>query len=139
MHAGEQEKAMAERRSFSRQKSFLQGRIYYNNRRASADCLVRDVSEAGARLVFAGAVTLPNVFEVYLSNKEEVRRAKIEWRKGNEIGICFGFDDAADAGALAASTDLFGRVLKLERECASLKRTVSELRADIRRMNSEMV
>ena len=129
---------MVERRSLSRQKSFLQGRIYYNNRRASADCLVRDVSDAGARLVFAGAVTIPDVFELYLSNKEEVRRAKIEWRKGNEIGVGFGFDDAAETGALAASTDLFGRVLKLERECASLKRTVSELRTDIRRMTSEM-
>jgi hypothetical protein len=125
---------MAERRSFSRQKSFLQGRIYYNNRRSSIDCLVRDVSDAGAKLVFSGATTVPEVFELYLSNKQEVRRAKVQWRKGDEMGVEFGFDeDAADAGALAASTDLFGRVLKLEREHASLKHVVTELRADIRR------
>jgi hypothetical protein len=135
---GEMGIPMAERRSSSRQRSFLQGRIYYNNRRSSVDCLVRDVSDAGAKLVFAGAVTIPDVVELYLSNKEEVRRARIEWRKGDETGVSFRFEDSADAGALAASTDLFGRVLKLERECASLKRVVSELRADIRRMNSEM-
>ena len=126
---GEMGIPMAERRSSSR----------YNNRRSSVDCLVRDVSDAGAKLVFAGAVTIPDVVELYLSNKEEVRRARIEWRKGDETGVSFRFEDSADAAALAASTDLFGRVLKLERECASLKRVVSELRADIRRMNSEMV
>jgi hypothetical protein len=130
---------MPERRSLSRQKSFLQGRIYYNNRRSSVDCLVRDVSDVGAKLVFAGAVTVPDVVELYLSNKEEVRRAKVEWRKGNETGVSFDFENSADAGAIAASTDLFGRVLKIERECASLRRVISELRADIRRMSSETV
>jgi hypothetical protein len=129
---------MPERRTSSRQKSFLQGRIYYNNRRSSLDCLVRDVSDTGARLVFSGPVSVPDVVEVYLSNKDEVRRAKVQWRKGGEMGVGFG-EDPADAGAMAASTDLFARVLKLERECASLKRTVSELRADIRRMSSEPV
>ena len=40
---------MKERRSSARQKSFLQGRIYFNNRRSSVDCLIRDYSETGAR------------------------------------------------------------------------------------------
>jgi hypothetical protein len=130
---------MPERRTSSRHKSFLQGRVYYNNHCSSVDCLVRDVSDTGAKLVFGEAVTIPDVVELYLSNKDETRRAKVQWRKGHEMGVGFGFDDAADATTAAASTDLFGRVLKLERECASLKRTVSELRADIRRMSSEPV
>jgi hypothetical protein len=54
------------------------------------------------------------------------------------MGVDFN-DDPAEAGMTAASGDLIGRVLKLERECASLKRTVNELRADIRRMSSEPV
>ena len=99
---GEMGIPMAERRSSSR----------YNNRRSSVDCLVRDVSDAGAKLVFAGAVTIPDVVELYLSNKEEVRRARIEWRKSDETGVSFRFEDSADAAALAASTDLFGGVLK---------------------------
>jgi hypothetical protein len=127
---------MPERRTSSRQKSFLQGRVNYNNRRSSVDCLVRDVSDTGAKLVFSGPVSVPEVVELYLSNKDEVRRAKVQWRKGDEMGVDFAVNDA---DAMAASTDLFGRVLKLERECASLKRVVSELRADIRRMSSEPV
>ena len=42
---------MAERRTAARKKSFLQGRVYYNHHRSSLDCLVRDISEEGARLV----------------------------------------------------------------------------------------
>jgi hypothetical protein len=127
---------MPERRITSRQKSFLQGRIYYNHRRSSVDCLVRDVSDTGAKLVFGGTVTIPDVVELYLSNKDEVRRAKVQWRKGNEMGVDFN-DDPADAGT--ASGDLIGRVIKLERECASLKRVVNELRTEMRRMTSEPV
>src|SRR4051812_14497247 len=78
---------MPERRSSTRQKSFLQGRIYYNNRRASVDCLVRDISDTGAKLVFSSAVTIPDVVEIYLSNKDEVRRARVQWRRGDEVGI----------------------------------------------------
>jgi hypothetical protein len=89
--------------------------------------------------VFAGPITLPDIFEIYLSNKEEVRRAKIQWRRGNEMGVDFGFDDPTDVASLAASTDLFARVLKLEGQCASLKRLVSDVRAEMRKMRSETV
>ena len=127
---------MPERRSSTRQKSFLQGRIYYNNRRASVDCLVRDISDTGAKLVFSGAVTIPDVVEIYLSNKEEVRRARVQWRRGDEAGIDFIFDGAADTGTSAGSTDLLGRVFKLESECASLKRAVRDLRAEMRKLSA---
>jgi hypothetical protein len=127
---------MPERRITSRQKSFLQGRIFYNHRRSSVDCLVRDVSDTGAKLVFGGTVNIPDVVELYHSNTDEVRRAKVQWRKGNEMGVDFN-DDPADAGT--ASGDLIGRVIKLERDCASLKRVVNELRTEMRRMTSEPV
>ena len=55
---------MPERRITSRQKSFLQGRIFYNHRRSTVDCLVRDVSDTGAKLVFGGTVNIPDVVEL---------------------------------------------------------------------------
>ena len=42
-----------ERRRIPRQKSFLRGMIYFNNRRSVADCLIRDISPYGARLIFS--------------------------------------------------------------------------------------
>jgi hypothetical protein len=130
--------AMSERRTVSRHKSLLQGRVYYNGRRSSIDCLVRDVSDKGAKLVFGEAVAVPDVVELYLSNKDEVRRAKVQWRKGHEMGVDFG-GDYADPSNAEGSTALFGRVLKLEREYASLKRIVTEMRAEMRRMSDEPV
>ncbi len=127
---------MRERRLSTRQKSFLQGRIFYNNRRASVDCLVRDVSDQGAKLVFSDTVTLPDVFELYLSNKEEVRRAKTQWRRCDEIGVTFKFDDPINMDAVGVSTDLFGRVLRLESECAALRRAMKELRQEMRKLRA---
>ena len=39
---------MQEKRSSGRQKSFLQGRIFFTHRRNSIDCLIRDISDQGA-------------------------------------------------------------------------------------------
>lgn len=41
---------MIERRALIRHKTFIKGRIYFNNRLSSMDCIVRDVTEKGARL-----------------------------------------------------------------------------------------
>ena len=129
--------AMAERRTAARKKSFLQGRIYYNNQRSSVDCLVRDISERGAKLVFSDTVTIPDLVELYLPGKEEVHRVRLQWSKGDEIGVGFSRTDGADgAVAEATSTDLFGRVHKLESECVALKKKIAELRAELRRLRS---
>jgi hypothetical protein len=70
-----------ERRTLTRQKSFLQGRIYFNNRRSSIDCLVRDYSETGARLKLSETVTVPEVMELYIPIAKR-HRARVEWRSG---------------------------------------------------------
>ena len=61
---------MGERRRSSRRKSFLRGCIYFNNRRSAIDCLVRDLSAAGARLIFSAAVNVPDVVDLYIPQKE---------------------------------------------------------------------
>lgn len=121
---------MAERRLSSRQKSYLQGRIYFNNRRTSVDCLVRDLSEAGARIRLSEAVVTPEVMELYILNREEVRRARVEWRHSNEMGVAF-IEAAQAAGASDAEhNDLLDRLRRLEVELAALKRVVNGLRSE---------
>ena len=128
---------MVERRSSARKKSFLQGRIYYNNQRSSVDCLVRDISEQGAKLVFSDAVAIPDLVELYLPGKDEVHRVRLQWRKGEEIGVGFGLGgEAGHTEGDAQSAGVFGRVLKLEEECTTLKRKVVELRAELRRLRN---
>jgi hypothetical protein len=132
-------KTMVERRSAARKKSFLQGRIYYNNQKSSVDCLVRDISERGAKVVFSDSVTIPDVVELYLPGKDEVHRVRLQWRKGDEMGLDFG--QTEDAGkdkpeAEVPATDLFGRVLRLEDECVTLKKKLAELRTEMRKLRS---
>lgn len=51
--------AMTEHRAFARHKTFIKGRIYFNNRLSSVDCIVRDLADIGARLEISENVTLP--------------------------------------------------------------------------------
>ena len=119
---------MEERRKVLRHKSLLRGRVYYNNRNSTAECLVRDISAHGARLIFADEVTIPDVVELYIPAKEQSFRAQVVWRHISESGIAFATHDQvaqpADAGKLAE------RVQKLEREIDVLKRFIKRLRAD---------
>jgi PilZ domain len=126
---------MVERRSASRQKAFLQGRIYFNNRRTTLDCLIRDISEHGARLKFSSAVATPDVVDLYIPNKDETHRARVQWRIGEEVGVGFILDDASPSLAPnIAPADWFMRIQKLEHDVALLQRKFSELQAALRQI-----
>lgn len=129
---------MSERRTASRQRSFLQGRIFYNNRRSSVDCLIRDISDIGAKLKLSEAITVPEAMDLYIPSKDEFRRARVQWRSGGEIGIAFGEGNAASAVAPGSSDlEIAARMQKLEADIASLRRVVNELRAEIRRQQGD--
>jgi hypothetical protein len=133
---------MNERRRIARQKSFLQGRVYFNNRRTSIDCLIRDFSELGARLKFSGAVATPEVVELHVPNKDETYRARVQWRNGDEMGV--SFDDYRASPEAAPSVvptvapgagppaDWAARIHKLEHDVLVLQRKLNELQAAMR-------
>src|ERR1700754_1378106 len=87
--AEQTERRTEERRRVARQKSFLRGMIYFNNRRSAVDCLVRDISPYGARLIFSDAVTTPDVLDLYIPQKEQTLRVQVIWRHGQEVGVAF--------------------------------------------------
>ena len=78
-----------ERRRVARQKSFLRGMIYFNDRRSVADCLIRDISPFGARLMFSDAVSTPDTFDLYIPQREQTLRAEVIWRIGRDVGVAF--------------------------------------------------
>src|SRR5260370_42181050 len=91
-----------ERRRIARQKSFLRGMIYFNNRRNVVDCLIRDISPYGARLIFSDAVTTPDHLDLYIPQKEQTLRSHVIWRHGQEVGVAFAqaaqVDHVAETG-----------------------------------------
>ena len=122
------EERPVERRRVSRQKSFLRGMIYFNNRRNAVDCLIRDISPYGARLIFSDAVTTPDVFELYIPQKEQTLRIQVIWRHGQEVGVAFA--QATEVDPVAEPGDLAERVAKLEMEIAGLKRVLKKIKTD---------
>jgi hypothetical protein len=51
---------MEERRHLPRHRTFLQGRVFYNNRHQSADCIIRELTDDGARLSFKQLASKPS-------------------------------------------------------------------------------
>src|SRR5262245_10325503 len=117
-----------ERRTLLRKRSFLQGRLYFNNRRSSLDCLVRDISDQGAKLKVSDSIAIPEFVELHIPNKDETYRAKVQWRTGVEIGVTFENDQEAPSIVPgAAPADLPERVRRLEAEVAALHRKLNEV------------
>jgi hypothetical protein len=122
---------MIERRALIRHKTFIKGRIYFNNRLSSMDCIVRDVTEKGARLQVSEGVALPDSFELYLPNKDEHFRAQAQWRKGDQLGVSWTpettFRQKAESGGHGEQS-LADRVARLEQEVAALQWRFENLR-----------
>jgi hypothetical protein len=124
------ERRTTERRRTARQKSFLRGMIYFNNRRSAVDCLIRDISTYGARVIFSDAVQTPDILDLYIPQKEQTLRAHVIWRHGTEVGVSFEQAPPADHPSEIGSGDLTERVTRLEAELAAMKRVLKKLKAD---------
>ena len=73
---------MDERRRSERQRSLLRGRVYFNNGRCSLDCLIRDISYEGARIVFSDPVSIPDVIRLAIPKQNrmmDATRAVAPW------------------------------------------------------------
>ena len=122
-----------EHRHEVRQRVFLKGRIVFNNGASSMDCLVRDLSASGARLACSESTSLPEMFELYIPQKEKTYRSTLRWRRADGVGITFADRVAAPASALepgpAAEHDsvplLLRRIGELEAENAALRRMLT--------------
>lgn len=121
---------MEERRATPRHRTFLQGRVFYNNRRQSVDCIIRELTEDGARLTFADPVALPHAFELHIPNRDQILRVETVWHHGKEVGVKFSKQEHTAASLVPAATaeqSLLERIEKLEKELVSLRRRLSEL------------
>jgi hypothetical protein len=118
---------MSERRRSNRQKSLLRGCIYFNNRRTATDCLVRDISPSGARLIFSETISIPDAVELYLAQRQQTLRADVQWRRGDEVGVAFRTPKGCN---FSADPELLERVEKLESEITALRKMLRRLKAD---------
>jgi hypothetical protein len=129
---------MGERRHAGRRKSFLRGLVYFGNKHGALSCLVRDLSDQGARIIFSENVTVPEAFDLHIVQKNQTLRAKMTWRRGDEIGLDFIAANAAPASEAKPDTAaLVKRVAELEGEVASLRRMLKRMKGDQHPVNDE--
>ena len=80
-------------RSATRARAFLKAQIRFNNGMSTMDCVIRDLSDGGARLQISDSVAIPNSFELHIPKRDETRRAILHWRTSEEMGV--GFQDSS--------------------------------------------
>jgi len=120
---------MIERRALVRHKTFIKGRIYFNNRLSSADCIVRDVTANGSRLECSENVTLPDVFELYIPNRDEYFHARVAWRKGINLGVSWTAEQTEKQRAEQGGSEkhVADRLAKIEHDIAVLKKRLDAM------------
>ena len=114
---------MQERRLIQRSRTYLGGQIVFYRRRCTIDCVVRNMSQNGAKIVFSSTAGVPGEFDVAIRHKGESRRARIVWRNETEAGIEFaGLESNA-----VVSIESARRIRKLEADKEALSRRVARL------------
>jgi len=114
-------------RASRRQKSFLRGVVYFDKRRSETACLVRDLSEDGARIVLSQTITIPDVIELQIPQREQTLSARVQWRRADEVGLSFSKPDTATT---PRENQLIKRIAELEAEITTLQRTIKRLKRD---------
>ena len=121
-----------EKRKSPRQKIFLRGFVQLVDQNYSMSCIVRDVSETGAKLRFKSPVSFSGRVELHIPEKQTIIQAKVAWADNCEVGVSFSapatIADPVQKIADPADTVLSDRVARLEAEIAALKQMLAQLR-----------
>ena len=107
-----------------RVRTLIAARIAFNNGQSTLDCLIRNLSDTGAKLTFSAAVTLPDCFDLMIPQKGVTRRVRVAWRRDQEIGVRF---------EETAATEHAGS------DVVALKRRIRELEAEVTRLQSRIL
>jgi len=114
---------MQERRKEGRSPSYLGGQITTSRRLTAIDCIVRNTSGAGARLVLPNATLLPETFELHIPRKNSAYRVQARWRRLEDVGVEIVPFAASDA---PIPITLARRIKRLEEENAGLRRRLTD-------------
>ena len=81
--------AFIERRASPRRKTRFKATIVYGAQRSAASCVVRDLSETGARLKVDIPDEFPTQFHLIWVAAREVLHVEAVWRSRDEMGVKF--------------------------------------------------
>jgi len=79
----------AEKRKSARKKSFLRGKIAYDRGAHSFDCIIRDISDTGARIDLPLDQIVPKQFVLIDMRTGNAYEVEVKWRKRSQFGLTF--------------------------------------------------
>lgn len=118
---------MSERRTTHRRRSYLGATIAFNERRSTMDCLVRNLTEAGAKIDFPHGVLIPDRFDITVPHRGIETRCRVVWRREAELGVAFCDPRDARRPAEVIPLAYARRLAECETEKTRLRRRVDEL------------
>ncbi len=80
---------MEERRKVQRTRVLKGAKIIFNHRVSSLDCIVKNLSDAGACLQLASPLGFPTTFELRLDGYQSLRSCRVIWQGADRIGVAF--------------------------------------------------
>jgi len=115
---------MLERRKKARDKVIYAGIAHADDSVQSTNCVVRNLSDNGARLEFERNVPMPREpIRLTIARKGRSFLARIIWWRDNFVGVAF----AAESPFELPGSDLAQRLRRSERKKRELQRRVKEL------------
>lgn len=90
--APEPPRASTNKRSSERRNVYRFGRVVLPDR-SMLNCIIKDISEGGAKVVLDGAITVPPRVLLKIDQTGENKRAYVVWQKDAEIGLQFVVDE----------------------------------------------
>jgi hypothetical protein len=81
--------SMGERRASPRQRRLNGAKIVFNNNSSVIDCIVRDLSSQGARLLVTSPVGIPDRFDLRIDRNGACHPSQVTWRANDQIGVSF--------------------------------------------------
>ena len=115
---------MLDRRQNTRDKVIYGGVAEIGERGESRDCVVRNISENGARIEFNNAVRLPKEqISLTIARKGRSFLARIIWWRDNFVGVAF----SAETPSELPKSDLGERLRRSELKKRQLQRRIKEL------------
>jgi len=80
---------MEEKRKSPRRRVLKEGKIVFPDALCLMDCMIRDTSDGGAKLIVSNTLAIPHSFQLYEKSSGKLYPASIAWRQCNAIGVRF--------------------------------------------------
>ena len=80
---------MPERKPEPRRRTLKAGKIVFDRRSCVIDCMVRNVSAAGACLEFPSTVGVPDRFDLVIATEPHPRPCRVAWKDDTRVGVTF--------------------------------------------------